>query len=74
MNTVSLGTLLAVLALLLAASGLFSLAETAMMAANRHRLKHRAEVDGNPLDLTPKEFQLLEHFLLHPDEVVKRTI
>ena len=37
------------------------------------RLKHRAEVDGNPLDLTPKEFQLLEHFLLHPDEVVKRT-
>lgn len=37
------------------------------------RLKHRAEVDGKPLDLTPKEFQLLEHFLLHPDEVVKRT-
>ncbi|HEU4799962.1 MAG TPA: response regulator transcription factor [Gemmatimonadales bacterium] len=37
------------------------------------RLQHRAEVDGKPLDLTPKEFQLLEHFLLHPDEVVKRT-
>ena len=37
------------------------------------RLKHRAEVGGTPLDLTPKEFQLLEHFLLHPDEVVKRT-
>ncbi len=37
------------------------------------RLKHRAEVDGHALDLTPKEFQLLEHFLLHPDEVVKRT-
>jgi DNA-binding response OmpR family regulator len=37
------------------------------------RLKHRAEVDGKWLDLTPKEFQLLEHFLLHPDEVVKRT-
>ena len=37
------------------------------------RLKHRAEVGGTPLDLTPKEFQLLEHFLLHPDEVIKRT-
>lgn len=37
------------------------------------RLKHRAEINGEPLDLTPKEFQLLEYFLLHPDEVVKRT-
>ncbi len=37
------------------------------------RLKHRAELNGEPLDLTPKEFQLLEYFLLHPDEVVKRT-
>jgi DNA-binding response OmpR family regulator len=37
------------------------------------RLKHRAEINGAPLDLTPKEFQLLEYFLLHPDEVVKRT-
>jgi two-component system, OmpR family, response regulator len=25
------------------------------------------------LDLTPKEFQLLEYFLLHPEEVVRRT-
>ncbi|MFP3948202.1 MAG: winged helix-turn-helix domain-containing protein, partial [Longimicrobiales bacterium] len=25
------------------------------------------------LDLTPKEFQLLEYFLLHSEEVVRRT-
>src|SRR5206468_1167230 len=25
------------------------------------------------LDLTPKEFHLLQHFLLHPEEVVRRT-
>ncbi len=42
MNDVPLPALLAALAVLLAVSGLFSLAETAMMAANRHRLKHRA--------------------------------
>ena len=33
----------------------------------------RAVVNGQPLDLTPKEFQLLEYFLLHPEEVVRRT-
>ena len=37
------------------------------------RLKHRARVDGKALDLTPKEFHLLQHFLLHPEEVVRRT-
>ena len=37
------------------------------------RLRHMAAVDGTALDLTPKEYQLLEHFLLHPDEVVRRT-
>ena len=42
MDEIPLGTLLATLAVLLAVSGLFSVAETAMMAANRHRLKHRA--------------------------------
>jgi two-component system OmpR family response regulator len=30
-------------------------------------------VDSEPLELTPKEFQLMEYFLLHPEEVVKRT-
>jgi len=37
------------------------------------RLRHLAAWDGRPLDLTPKEFQLLEYFLLHPEEVVRRT-
>jgi DNA-binding response OmpR family regulator len=37
------------------------------------RLRHIAAYDGQPLDLTPKEFQLLEFFLLHPEEVVRRT-
>ena len=30
-------------------------------------------MDGKVLDLTPKEFHLLQHFLLHPEEVVRRT-
>jgi DNA-binding response OmpR family regulator len=37
------------------------------------RLKHKAKVNSARLDLTPKEFQLLEHFLLRPEEVVRRT-
>lgn len=38
------------------------------------RVRHAATVGEEPLDLTAKEFQLLEYFLLHPDEVVRRTI
>lgn len=37
------------------------------------RPKHRAVVNGTRLDLTPKEFQLLEFLMLHPGEVVRRT-
>src|SRR5712691_190043 len=37
------------------------------------RLKHKARVGGKRLDLTPKEFQLLEHFLMRPEEVIRRT-
>ncbi len=37
------------------------------------RLKHRARVNGHAIDLTPKEFHLLQHFLLHAEEVVRRT-
>jgi DNA-binding response OmpR family regulator len=37
------------------------------------RLKHLAFANGHKLDLTPREFQLLEHFLLHPGQVVRRT-
>lgn len=37
------------------------------------RLRHQAMVDDRVLQLTAKEFQLLEFFLLHPEEVVRRT-
>jgi len=37
------------------------------------RLKHKVRVNGKRLELTPKEFQLLEHFLLRPEEVIRRT-
>ncbi|HET9294434.1 MAG TPA: response regulator transcription factor [Gemmatimonadales bacterium] len=37
------------------------------------RLRHVVTVKDRPLDLTPKEFQLLEFFLLHTEEVVRRT-
>jgi DNA-binding response OmpR family regulator len=37
------------------------------------RLKHKVRMDGKHVDLTPKEFHLLQHFLLHPEEVVRRT-
>ena len=42
-------------------------------AVTLDRLRHVATVNGRPLDLTPKEFQLLEFFLLHAEEVVRRT-
>jgi two-component system copper resistance phosphate regulon response regulator CusR len=37
------------------------------------RIRHLCSCDTRPLDLTPKEFQLLEYFLLHTEEVVRRT-
>jgi two-component system, OmpR family, copper resistance phosphate regulon response regulator CusR len=37
------------------------------------RLKHEARRDGVLLDLTPREFALLEFFLLRPGVVVRRT-
>jgi DNA-binding response OmpR family regulator len=37
------------------------------------RIRHVARRAGERLRLTPKEFQLLEFFLLHPEEVVRRT-
>lgn len=36
-------------------------------------LRHTAERAGRPLDLTPREFQLLEFFLMHAERVVRRT-
>ena len=38
------------------------------------RLRHVVSVRDRQLDLTVKEFQLLEYFMLHPEEVVRRTI
>jgi two-component system copper resistance phosphate regulon response regulator CusR len=37
------------------------------------RLRHTAVRAGRDLDLTPREFQLLEYLLLRPEEVVRRT-
>ena len=37
------------------------------------RVKHVALRGGERLDLTPKEFQLLEYFMLHAEGVVRRT-
>jgi DNA-binding response OmpR family regulator len=37
------------------------------------RITHVASRGGERLDLTPKEFQLLEFFLLNPQRVVRRT-
>ena len=37
------------------------------------RVKHSAARKGERLDLTPKEFQLLEFFLLNRERVIRRT-
>jgi len=37
------------------------------------RVTHQARRRGEKLDLTPKEFQLLEYFMLHPERVIRRT-
>lgn len=38
-----------------------------------NRLTREARVAGKRLELTPKEYHLLEHFLLHADQVVTRS-
>ncbi len=37
------------------------------------RIAHQIRVDGRPLAVTPKEFSLLEHLVLHAGEIVTRT-
>ncbi|MEX0836756.1 MAG: response regulator transcription factor [Gemmatimonadota bacterium] len=37
------------------------------------RVKHEAHRAGARLDLTPKEFRLLEYFMQNPERVVRRT-
>jgi len=46
MDDIPLSSLALTLAVLLATSGFFSIAETAMMAANRYRLRHQAQRGG----------------------------
>ena len=38
-----------------------------------HRLKRQVRRGGRAVDLSPREFRLLEFFLQHPDEVVTRV-
>lgn len=38
------------------------------------RLHGVATLGGRSLDLSPREFRLLEYFLLHPEELVSRTM
>jgi two-component system OmpR family response regulator len=38
------------------------------------RLRGVATCAGRPLDLSPREFRLLEYFLLHPEQLVTRTM
>jgi len=52
MDDIPLSTLGLALAVLLATSGFFSIAETAMMAVNRYRLKHRARQGERGAKLT----------------------
>ena len=42
-------------------------------AVELDRIRHTAQRGGRDLKLTAKEYQLLEYFLLHPEEVVRRT-
>lgn len=37
------------------------------------RMKHEASRASTRLDLTPKQFQLLEYFMLNPERVIRRT-
>jgi DNA-binding response OmpR family regulator len=37
------------------------------------RLHHQASANGEPIELTAKEFALFEFFMLHPEQVVRRT-
>jgi len=65
--------LLARLRALLRRGGAARLERLAYGPLDLDRLKHEARVSGAVVELTPREFQLLEHFMLHPEEVVRRT-
>ncbi len=65
--------LLARLRALLRRGGSARLARLIFADLEMDRLRHTASRGAERLDLTPKEFELLEYFLLHPGEVVRRT-
>ncbi|MCX8048039.1 MAG: phosphate regulon transcriptional regulator PhoB [Methylohalobius sp.] len=35
--------------------------------------QHKVEIDGQPINLSPTEYRLLEFFLIHPDKVYSRS-
>lgn len=39
-----------------------------------NRSQHLVTRAGCPIDLSPREFRLLEYFLLHPEELITRTM
>ena len=63
MNTLPIGVLVAVLVLLILASGFFSGSETALMSLNRYRLRHKANA-GN------KAAQRTARLLEQPDRLI----
>lgn len=37
-------------------------------------VKHRLEISGEPIELTPREYQLLEYFMRHPGQTLSRAM
>jgi len=69
----SLDELLARVRALVRRGGAARLARLVYRDLEMDRVRHVARRGGEVLDLTAKEFELLEYFLLHPEEVVRRT-
>ncbi len=69
----SLDELLARVRALVRRGGAARLARLVYRDLEMDRVRHVAKRGGELLDLTAKEFELLEHFLLRPEEVIRRT-
>ncbi len=68
-----LGELLARVRALIRRGGTARLTRLLYADVEMDRLRHEARRAGGALDLTAKEFELLEYFLLHAEEVIRRT-
>ncbi len=68
-----LGELLARVRALIRRGGSARLTRLLYADVEMDRLRHEARRGGGVLDLTAKEFELLEYFLLHAEEVIRRT-